>query len=165
MRGRKPTPTYLKLLKGNPGKRPLNKNEPRPEIPDAPPDAPNFLTGYAREEWGRISIEAYRLGLLTQVDVMPLSAYCDAYERWRTAKETITAMAERDPLMHGLIVKTQSGGAAPNPLVWIAANAARDMVQFAGEFGMTPAARSRISAGVEVGDGKFAGLLAGVDLE
>ena len=28
--GRKPDPTRLKLLKGNPGKRPLNANEPNP---------------------------------------------------------------------------------------------------------------------------------------
>ena len=139
-------PTYLKLIRGNPGKRPLQKNEPKPVRPAEPPDPPSFLTGYAAEEWGRISVEAYRLGLLTNLDLMALSAYCDAYERWRTAKETIAAMAERDPILRGLIVKTQSGGAAPNPLVWIAAGAARDMVRFAGEFGMTPAARSRISA-------------------
>ncbi len=28
MPGRKPTPTHLKIVKGNPGRRPLNKNEP-----------------------------------------------------------------------------------------------------------------------------------------
>jgi P27 family predicted phage terminase small subunit len=162
MKGRRPTPTYLKLLRGNPGQRPLNMNEPKPEIPNEPPEPPSFLSGYAAEEWRRISVEAYRLRLLTQVDVMPLAAYCDAYDRWRTAKETVAAMAERDPVMHGLIVKTQSSGAAPNPLVWIAANAAKDMVRFAAEFGMTPAARSRINAGVDLDDGKFAGLLAGV---
>lgn len=31
MRGRKPKPTYLKLLNGNPGKRALNEQEPKPE--------------------------------------------------------------------------------------------------------------------------------------
>ena len=31
MRGRKPSPTHLKLVKGNPGKRPLNVSEPEPE--------------------------------------------------------------------------------------------------------------------------------------
>ena len=30
-RGRKPKPTAMKELEGNPGKRPLNPNEPRPE--------------------------------------------------------------------------------------------------------------------------------------
>lgn len=161
MKGRRPTPTYLKLLRGNPGQRALNRNEPKPAIPDQPPAAPPFLSGYALEEWRRISVEAHRLVLLTGVDVMPMAAYCDAYERWRTARETVAAMAERDPVMHGLIVRTQSGGAAANPLVWIAANAARDMVRYAAEFGMSPAARSRINAGVDLDDGKFTGLIPG----
>ena len=136
MPGPRPMPTHLKLLHGNPGKRPLNKNEPKPARADEPPEPPAFLSGFAAEEWRRISVEAYRLELLTEVDIMALAAYCDAYERWRTAKETVAAMAERDPVMHGLIVRTQSGGAAANPLVWIAANAARDMVRYAAEFGI-----------------------------
>ena len=39
MRGRKPVPTRLKVIRGNPGKRALNKNEPQPagELAD-PPD-------------------------------------------------------------------------------------------------------------------------------
>ena len=39
MRGRRPVPTCMKLLTGNPGKRPLNANEPqpKPEIPECPP--------------------------------------------------------------------------------------------------------------------------------
>ncbi len=31
MRGRRPKATRLKVLTGNPGRRPLNANEPRPE--------------------------------------------------------------------------------------------------------------------------------------
>ncbi len=36
MRGRRPKPTRIKVLTGNPGKRPLNINElrPKPKIPD-----------------------------------------------------------------------------------------------------------------------------------
>lgn len=91
-----------------------------------------------------------------------LGAYCMAYARWRTAEEAIAAMAERDSIMSGLIVKTQSGGAAANPLVWIAQNAARDMVRYGGEMGMTPAARTRIESGEAVSTGKFDGFWGGV---
>ena len=160
LRGPPAKPTHLKLLRGNPGHQVLNKREPRPALPDKPPAPPDTLAGYAREEWDRIVVEAFRLKLVTPLDIHPLAAYCDAYERWRTARETIAEMAERDQLMHGLIVKTQSGGAAPNPLVLIAQNAARDMVRFASEFGLTPAARSRINAVEAIGEGKFTGFIA-----
>ena len=40
-RGRKPKPTALKVLEGNPGKRPLNENEPKPER--KAPECPSWL--------------------------------------------------------------------------------------------------------------------------
>jgi phage terminase small subunit len=47
-----------------------------------------------------------------------------------------------------------------NPLVHIAANAARDMTTFGREFGMTPSSRTRISLGSsDPSGGKFTGLL------
>jgi hypothetical protein len=55
--------TYLKLLRGNPGKRKLNKHEPQPAIPPAPPPCPEFLDGYAREEWERVSGELFHCRL------------------------------------------------------------------------------------------------------
>jgi phage terminase small subunit len=52
MRGRRPKPTRLKLLTGNPGKRPLNETEPRPEA--AIPECPVVLGPVARQEWDRL---------------------------------------------------------------------------------------------------------------
>ena len=40
-RGRKPKPTVLKELEGNPGRRPLNKNEPKPN--KKAPRCPNVI--------------------------------------------------------------------------------------------------------------------------
>ena len=68
------------------------------------------MAGYAAEEWDRIE-ELYRLNLLTVVDAHPLAAYCEAYSTWRTAVEILHTLADRDPVMHGLIVKS-SGGTA-----------------------------------------------------
>jgi P27 family predicted phage terminase small subunit len=164
MPGPRPTPTYLKLLRGNPGKRKLNKNEPRPAIPPAPPPCPEFLDGYAREEWERVSGELFNLRLLTTVDTAVFAVYCNAYSRWRTATERLAAMAARDELTHGLLIKTKAGDAVANPLVYIVGHAARDMVRYAGEFGMTPAARSRINGGEPMTvrpPSKFGDLLAG----
>ena len=162
--GRRPQPTHLKLLRGNPSHESnaaLSKHEPQPTLPAQPPEPPAPLTGYAREEWERVVVELFRLKLVTAVDVHPLAAYCESYKRWRTAIETLDVMAARDPVMKGQIVKTQNGAAAPNPIVYIADKAARDMVRFAGEFGLTPSARSRISVAAATGEAnKFRGFIA-----
>ena len=39
-RGPKPTPTALKLLRGNPGKRPINVDEPQPRPVESPGASP-----------------------------------------------------------------------------------------------------------------------------
>jgi P27 family predicted phage terminase small subunit len=160
MRGPPPTPLHLRLLKGNPGKRALRPEiEPasEPECPAPPP----FVTGYAADEWWRLGPELHRLGLLTVLDVAALAAYCVAYQHWRTAEEKLAEMAARDPVTSGLLIKSTVGDARRNPLIAIARAAAADMVSWAGEFGMSPAARSRIAAGVgpPPGPGKFDGLL------
>jgi P27 family predicted phage terminase small subunit len=161
-RGPRPTPTHLRLLRGNPSKRPVNPNEPKPSIPEECLPPPKFLEPYAVEEWQRVAPELHRLGLLTVPDVGALAAYCGAYARWRNAEEVLAKIAANDPTMRGLLVKQVGMGATINPLVKVARLAAADMIRAAGEFGMTPAARSRIAAGVgEIHHGKFDGYLAG----
>ena len=53
-------------------------------------------------------------------------------------------MAERDAVTRGLMVKSGSGNAMQNPIVLTIRQAGNDMVRYAGEFGLSPAARSRI---------------------
>ena len=160
--GRKPTPTHLKLLRGNPGKRPIHE-EPEHESAADIPAPPEFLMAVAQQEWRRIAKGLYHLGLLTLVDENPLAAYCQAFGRWITAERAIKTMAERDLLTHGLMIKTTGGNAIQNPLVGTANKAASDMVRYASEFGFTPAARARIAAGSADSDAnsKFAGLIGG----
>jgi P27 family predicted phage terminase small subunit len=162
MRGPPPVPTNLRLLRGNPSKRPI-RPEPQPTIPDAVPSAPEWISGYAREEWERVAGELYRLRLLTVVDIAPFAAYCVAYQNWRTAYEKFKEMQDRDPVMAGFVVKSGKGTAISNPIFLALRQAGTDMVRFAGEFGMAPAARARIAnAGFDPprGPGKFDGLLA-----
>jgi P27 family predicted phage terminase small subunit len=143
MRGRKPTPTHLKLVRGNPGKRRLNATEPAPGrvLPAPLPE----LSRDARIEWERVAGELHRIGVLSGIDRAALAAYCQAYGRWIVAERAIAKMAERDQLTEGLMIKTTNGNAVQNPLVGTANKAMADMVRYAAEFGMTPSARSRIS--------------------
>jgi P27 family predicted phage terminase small subunit len=150
------------LIRGNPGKRAI-RPEPEPEIAPEVPEAPEYLTSYAADEWYRVAPELHRLGLLTLVDTHPLAAYCESYAMWRTAIEKLKEMAARDPITAGLLVKSQNGNAMQNPIILTMRQAAKDMVRYAGEFGLTPVARARIaSAGYEPPrpPSKFDGLLA-----
>ena len=52
VRGRKPKPTALKVLEGNPGHRPLNKKEPMPK--GKLPRCPEWLEDDAKKEWKRL---------------------------------------------------------------------------------------------------------------
>ena len=61
MKGRRPKPTHLKVISGNPGKRPLNLHEPKPA--PAMPTCPAHLNPSAKEEWKRLARQLYHLGL------------------------------------------------------------------------------------------------------
>jgi P27 family predicted phage terminase small subunit len=135
MRGRRPKPTRLKVLSGNPGKRPLNSDEPKPER--AIPVCPAELGPVARREWDRLGKELASLGLLTNLDRAALAAYCGAYALWAEATEAIQK--------YGTMVKSPSGYPIQSPYVSIANRQAEIMMRIASEFGFTPASRSRIS--------------------
>jgi len=142
--GRKPTPTALKLVKGNPGKRALPKSEAVVAL--AEPTPPAFLCDDAKVEWGRVCSALYAAGLMTELDRAALAAYAAAYGRWAQAERAINRMAAKDELNAALMIKTTSGNAIQNPLVGIANKAKADTIRYAGEFGMTPSARARVSA-------------------
>lgn len=125
------------------------------------PEPPAYLSAYAREEWHRAAPELWHLGVLTTIDTTMFAAYCETYAHWRTAEEKLAGMAARDPVTDGLLIRTIAGDARQNPLVRIARNAAADLLMFAGQFGMTPAARARIAAGIgPEPPSKFGDLLA-----
>ena len=141
--GRKPKPTALRLVGGNAGRRPLNKNEPKPEL--SQPTPPAFLNDDAKVEWSRICETLYKVGLMTELDRGALAACCQAYGRWAQAERALARMSDKDELTRALMIKTSNGNAIQNPLVGIANKAAADYVKYAVEFGMTPSARARVT--------------------
>jgi len=134
--GRKPKPTALKLLHGNPGKRPLNQNEPKPR--PRLPRAPAHLSDAARREWQRAGRFLLQLGLMTDLDVAALAAYCVAYGRWGEAEEALRT--------HGVLIKSPSGHPMQSPYLAVANRAMEQMRSLLSEFGMSPASRSRVDA-------------------
>ena len=80
MAGRKPKPTAMKVLEGNPGKRKLIKKEPVPA--KGMPVCPEWLMPEAKVEWQRLAELMNQMGVLTEVDMAAFAAYCQSYARW-----------------------------------------------------------------------------------
>jgi P27 family predicted phage terminase small subunit len=148
-------PTVLKAVRGNPGKRRLSQGEPRPSQLSAPPEPPPGLGADAQAVWRELAPELFHMKLLTGADLNGFAVYCAAVGRWR---RTEAEMADGQLLTQG-----STGQLVPNPLVAIARDAARDVVMFGREFGLSPAARVRLAAnGYKEPEtfGKFHGLIA-----
>lgn len=139
MRGRKPKPTRLKILTGNPGKRAINRNEPQPR--GATPRCPPHLDAGAKAEWRRVSADLKSMGLLTAVDRAALAAYCQAWSRWAAAELKLREFG-------AVLVRQGKDGQSefyPNPYLAVANVALMHMRSFASEFGMTPSSRTRLA--------------------
>jgi P27 family predicted phage terminase small subunit len=134
MRGRKPKPTFLKLVQGNPGKRALNRDEPA--APPAIPKPPASLSRAAKREWKRSAQLLKDSGLLSHLDRNTFALYCQTWAQWIEAQEQIA--------QHGMLVRAPSGYPMQSPYIGIANGLAKKLIQMSAEFGLTPSSRSRI---------------------
>src|SRR5688500_1891564 len=73
--GRRPQPTALKMLRGNPGKRKPNPREPNPPVGDVNP--PKRLSKMARLVWDELAPVCLSMGTLTLADVRPFARLCE----------------------------------------------------------------------------------------
>lgn len=151
MQGRKPKPTALKRLEGNPGKRALNHAEPRPK--SAMPEPPEHLSDEEKAKWKLIVQELHSLGLVTKIDVDALAMYCTIFVRWIKAEKMVREKGE--------IIKTAAGNIIQNPYLSIANRAIDQLNKLGAEFGMTPSSRSRVKADLTDPDQELEQMLFG----
>ncbi len=133
-RGPIPKSNELKMLEGNPSKRPLKGDQPQPSA--AADSCPSWLAPAARDEWQRLAPELIKLGILTEADQAMFAAYCTACAVWRRAQEVISKQ--------GPVYVTGKGKLLPRPEVALAHSAAEQMRVLGAEFGLTPASRARL---------------------
>lgn len=134
MRGAKPKPTHLKLIEGNPGKRKLNRSEPKPK--GALKDAPDWLTDEQKAGWD-YAIEHAPNGLLKKLDQSALIVWVVAENLHRQATIAVGKF--------GLITKSPTKGEPmQNPYLPIINRQAQIMIKAAAELGFTPSSRSRV---------------------
>ena len=133
-----PKPTALRILEGNPSKRPINKNEPKPKQGTS---APASLGKEAKTEWRRVYKELSNLGIVTKLDRGILATMCIAWGEIvqmnkRINKDGMLLTGVND---HGDTVIRR------HPAVMVRKEAMVQYVKSAGELGCTPSARTRLS--------------------
>lgn len=121
MRGRKPLPVRLKLLRGHPGHRPLNMDEPKVNTIMTAPAPPKWLKNRdSKAEWALQAAYLTSNGVLGENELAMLADYC---------------------YLHGLFVE---GARADRP---ITAAYISQMRGLRAELGIGPSARSRLKTG------------------
>ncbi|HEX4381251.1 MAG TPA: phage terminase small subunit P27 family [Candidatus Acidoferrum sp.] len=157
-KGRRPLPTAVKKIRGNPGKRPLNAQEPTPPTDDPimPADLEN--NPIAAQEWRDIVPLLRTMKVIAATDGKALAAYCHCYARWVEAEEAIRE--------HGILMKEAVFGGEgdaqeiiaykfrKNPAISISERALLIMKSYLVEFGLTPASRSKLRSGSVAGQGE-----------
>ena len=149
----RPKPTALKLISGNPGKRKINKAEPKPAR--SIPSCPAHLSDSGKVAWGRLCVLLDRMGVLTEADSLALERLCDCYTEILECR----ALIERDGRTYSSVTTrtTSEDGEETtveevksllkaNPAVAMMADADRRFKSYLVEFGLTPAARSKVHA-------------------
>lgn len=144
-KGRKPKPTPLKKLSGNPGKRPLNQNEPQPPRAESIKPPHGRLSKHARRLWLDLAPALEDIGLLTQADLAALEllvnhygfaieAAADLRKRGLVIEEP---QHDREGNVRGYTIKK-------NPAAQIFRENSVAFRMLATEFGLTPSSRARL---------------------
>ena len=128
-RGTKPKPTARKRAEGNPGKRPLNEDEPQCGVAAT---CPNWLSTEAKSEWRRLAPMLREWGLLTAAERAIFAILCESY-----ADVQRLTVELREGGLEGLARRHRETARA---------DAMRMVVRISAELGLSPSARTGLKA-------------------
>lgn len=143
MPGPAPTPTAIKLAKGNPGKRPINALEPKPKTGEPP--MPRDLSKPAKKEWKRLAKMLLKLGVLTVSDGDALATLCEAKTLWREALNDV----RKNGILIQVTAATRNGPVTiqkKNPAIAVMESQAKLVKSLLESFGCTPSSRTKVNA-------------------
>lgn len=145
-RGRKPSVDTLKIAAGT---------DRAIKAPVEIPEPPDCLDTEARIEWDRVTVELFTLGLIARVDRAALTLYACAWSEWLRATAEIADT--------GHIILAPTGFPCLSPWLSVRNNAAKTIHSFLSEFGLSPAARMRLTEqkAPKKAKSKWEGLLGG----
>lgn len=141
-RGPARTPTAILEARGSEIKRP---NEPKPQV--VAPQCPKWVSRKARKHWAEVSQMLADLGVMTTMDRVEVGLLVDYILKYLEAK----AIVEKD----GQIAYSENGNPYMHPAVAAMMGWGKRIEDLCKQNGMTPAARSNVTAAKPQGnDGK-----------
>lgn len=146
-RGPAPKPTAIRRLEGNPSGRPLPEDEPQPPALFDPLKPPGWLKGKGRTVWNTVLPILVNCRVMSEVDLLSFARYCDIFDEWFKLRAHIKKYGTTLPIADadGRIVKVVE---KPEFKQYRTLN--RDILRMEQEFGLTPAARSRVRVLLEI---------------
>lgn len=147
MSGPPKTPTHLRLVRGNPSKRPINKNEPQP--PKGVPPVPKHFDKQGKYWFKRMADELDAIGVMSQLDARALELLVEAYTEYRHHCDTL----EREGYTYAVYSDEEPDEGKEreirmikaHPAAMMKADAWKRLRAMLAEFGMTPSSRSKVS--------------------
>lgn len=131
--GPAPTPTHLRLLRGDRASR-INTREPT--ACSEPPEPPDGIADDVREIWEYTVRQLTSMRLASSADRDALLCLCEAIATHRKA----CAVLARSPIL----VKSSQGSLIRNPALAVQRDSAHAIRSLAQVFGLTPSGRSTI---------------------
>lgn len=141
-KGRKKTPTKIKELRGTIRKDRTLENEMTVATVLEIPPPPEWLSVIGAEEWNKVCVELHNKGMLCDIDLRLLEAYCNAIS---LHIETEIMLRQKGRIQ---VFKDDEGNvkhAQAVPYQKIANDALDRALKLATQFGFTPSSRSGIS--------------------
>ena len=158
VRGTLPTPTKIRILSGNPSRRPLPTNEP--QFTPGVPDRPTGMSASARKQWDELVGEMGNSGVLRRVDGGALEMLCEDLAMLDTLRTGLAAQAreitkkakeKNQPISGNALTALSRTTEGRRTMTTIRELSAQIIVQ-RREFGLTPASNGRVqTAGAGAG--------------
>lgn len=142
-KGRKKLPTVIKQMQGTARADRVLENEMQVDLISQLPEAPELLSTIGIQEWYKITSQLFNLKMLHNIDLRLIEAYCNEMSLYI---ETEMMLREKGRIQ---VFKNSDGTikhAQAVPYQKIAKDALNAALKLATQFGITPVARTNISA-------------------
>lgn len=127
------TPTKLKALLGNPGKRELPKEPEFPKLESCPPAE---LPGRAKAEWIRLAPMLLETGIVTAADLSIFQDYCRSFAVCEELYESLESV--------GYVYVDKNGQERRNPKYLMLQAERAYLKDLRVQLGLTPIARRKL---------------------